>query len=123
MISRQLLQEVIATNIAYIREKVRPVVPRERVAWPGVPGKVVVLHGVRRSGKTFLLYEALRGLPDRSLYLDFEDDRLEGLAVADFALLKTTFLDLYPQRAGSEILFLLDEVQRIRVGEVRAAGR
>jgi hypothetical protein len=32
MISRQLLKEVIATNIAYILEKVRPVVPRERVA-------------------------------------------------------------------------------------------
>jgi hypothetical protein len=32
MISRQLLKEVIATNIAYILEKVRPVVPRERFA-------------------------------------------------------------------------------------------
>ena len=113
MISRQLLKEVIATNIAYILEKVRPVVPRERVAWPTVPGKVVIFHGVRRSGKTFLLYEALKGLPDQGLYLDFEDDRLEGFAVADFALLKTTFLELYPHKAGSEILFLLDEVQRI----------
>jgi len=113
MISRQLLKEVIATNIVYILEKVRPVVPRERVAWPVVPGKVVIFHGVRRSGKTFLLYEALKGLPDQGLYLDFEDDRLDGFAVADFALLKSAFLDLYPQKAGAEILFLLDEVQRI----------
>ena len=113
MISRQLLKEVIATNIVYILEKVRPVVPRERVAWPVVPGKVVIFHGVRRSGKTFLLYEALKGLPDQGLYLDFEDDRLDGFAVADFALLKTAFLELYPQKAGAEILFLLDEVQRI----------
>jgi hypothetical protein len=68
---------------------------------------------VRRSGKTFLLYEALKRLPDQGLYLDFEDDRLDGFAVADFALLKTAFLELYPQKAGAEILFLLDEVQRI----------
>jgi len=113
MISRQLLKEVIATNIAYILEKVRPVVPRESFAWPTVPGKVVIFHGVRRSGKTFLLYEALKRLPDRGLYLDFEDDRLDGFAVADFALLKTAFLELYPHKAGSEILFLLDEVQKV----------
>ena len=113
MISRQLLKEVIATNIAYILEKVRPVVPRERIAWPTVPGKVVIFQGVRRSGKTFLLYEALKRLPDQGLYLDFEDDRLEGFDVVDFALLKTAFLELYPRKAGSEILFLLDEVQRI----------
>jgi len=57
MTSRQLLPEVIAANIAYTLEKVRHVVPRERVAWPTVPGKVVISHGVRRSGKTFLLYD------------------------------------------------------------------
>jgi len=113
MISRQLLEEVIVTNIAYILEKVRPVVPRERVAWPTVPGKVVIFHGVRRSGKTFLLYEALKGLPDQGLYLDFEDDRLDGFAVADFAVLKTVFLERHPHAAGSPLLFLLDEVQRV----------
>jgi uncharacterized protein len=113
MVSRELLKEVIATNIAYILEKVRPVVPRESIAWPHITGKVVVFHGVRRSGKTFLLYEALKGHPEQGLYLDFEDDRLEGFAVADFALLKAAFFDLYPQQAGSELLFLLDEVQKI----------
>lgn len=113
MISREILKEVIATNIAYILEKVRPVVPRERILWPRIPGKVVIFHGVRRSGKTFLLYEALKGRPEQGLYLDFEDDRLEGFAVADFALLKTAFLELYPHKAGSAILLLLDEVQRI----------
>lgn len=113
MISRELLKEVIATNIAYVLEKVRPVVPRERITWPHIPGKVVIFHGVRRSGKTFLLYEALKGLPEQGLYLDFEDDRLEGFTVADFAVLKTAFLELFPHKAGSELLFLLDEVQRI----------
>ncbi len=113
MISREVLKEAIATNIAFILEKVRPVVPREGIAWPRIRGKVVVFHGVRRSGKTFLLYEALKGHPEHALYLDFEDDRLEGFAVADFALLKSAFLDLYPHKAGAELLFLLDEVQRI----------
>jgi hypothetical protein len=113
MVSRQLLKDVIGTNIDYVLEKVRSVVPRERVAWPTIPGKVVIFHGVRRSGKTFLLYEALKALPEQSLYLDFEDDRLDGFAVADFALLKTAFLELYPQKAGAEILFLLDEVQKV----------
>jgi hypothetical protein len=32
MISRQLLKEVVATNLTYIVEKVRPVVGRERIA-------------------------------------------------------------------------------------------
>src|SRR3990172_2554175 len=113
MISRELLKEVIVTNLAYILEKVRPVVPRERITWPRTQGKVVIFHGVRRSGKTFLLYEALKRLPEQSIYLDFEDDRLEGFAVADFALLKNAFFELHPHKTGSELLFLLDEVQRI----------
>jgi hypothetical protein len=113
VVSRQRLAEVITTNTTNVLEKVRPVVPRERIVWPTVPGKVVVFHGVRRSGKTFLLYDALKGLPDRALYLDFEDDRLDGFAVSDFAVLKKVFLELRPQHAGSPVLYLLDEVQKV----------
>ena len=58
--------------------------------------KVVTLIGIRRSGKTFLLYETMRRLKaqgmDRRqmLYLNFEDDRLLPIQQGDTAFPFTT---------------------------------
>jgi predicted AAA+ superfamily ATPase len=43
----------------------------------------VILYGIRRSGKTFILYDIFRKNPVPALYLDFEDDRLAGFTAAD----------------------------------------
>ena len=72
----------------------------------------VILHGIRRSGKTFILYDIFRRNSDAALYLDFEDDRLSGFVAADFLTLQDVFLELRPETSG-RIVYLLDEIQHV----------
>lgn len=75
-----------------------------------------VLVGVRRAGKSFLLYQQMQknlrnGIGwDKMLYLNFEDDRLMGMTLSDLNLI----LEVHTMMTGEEhpILFL-DEIQNI----------
>ena len=74
-----------------------------------------VLVGLRRAGKSYLLYQQVKALMSQGhsreemLYFNFEDDRIEGLRLADLDTLKTAYEELYPHRP----IFLLDEVQNV----------
>lgn len=74
-----------------------------------------VLVGVRRAGKSFLLYRRMQELldqgvtPDEMLYVNFEDERLIGFTSQDFNLLLEVHMELFNKRP---ILFL-DEIQNI----------
>ncbi|HEX5054362.1 MAG TPA: ATP-binding protein [Planctomycetota bacterium] len=78
--------------------------------------KVIGLSGVRRSGKTFLFFDAMRRLVEQGvdrramLYLNFEDDRLHPLAAPDLDLVLRCHRELFPEVEGRLYLFL-DEVQ------------
>lgn len=85
----------------------------QRDTLPSGLNKVVVLYGVRRSGKTFILFNQALRHGEGALYLDFEDDRLHGFTLADFDLLKPAFLELYPHLIGQPLAFFLDEVQNV----------
>lgn len=71
--------------------------------------------GVRRSGKSFLLFQRIVELLksghgwDEILYLDFEDTRLEGFTAEDFNLVLECHAELY----GKRPMLFLDEVQNI----------
>lgn len=72
-----------------------------------------VFVGVRRSGKTFMLYQKIKeriaaGIGwDKMLYINFEDDRLIEFSVADFDLILQCHAELYDARP----MLFLDEVQ------------
>lgn len=68
---------------------------------------ILVITGVRRSGKSVLL-DSLRRKYDGH-YLNFDDDRLLSFTVADFQLLYECFLEMY----GDRRIFYFDEVQNI----------
>jgi len=91
MISKNLIKEIILSNRAFILESVSGIVPRA-AAEVAAPGKTVIMHGIRRSGKTFILYDIFRRNSDAALYLDFEDDRLTGFTAADFQTVQDAFL-------------------------------
>jgi hypothetical protein len=74
------------------------------------------MHGIRRSGKTFILYDIFRRNSDTALYLDFEDDRLTGFTAADFQTVQDAFLELKPETAG-RIVYLFDEIQHVEEWE------
>ena len=115
MISKNLIKEIILSNRAFILESVSGIVPRA-AAEVAAPGKTVIMHGIRRSGKTFILYDIFRRNSDTALYLDFEDDRLTGFTAADFLTVQDAFLELRPETAG-RIVYLFDEIQHVEEWE------
>ena len=74
-----------------------------------------VFIGVRRAGKSFLLYQRMQELLaggmkwEEMLYLNFEDERLDGFTKDDFNLILEVHQELYGKRP---VLFL-DEIQNV----------
>ncbi len=80
--------------------------------------KIVSLIGVRRSGKTYLLYETIQKLredTDREniIYINFEDDRLFPIVLEDLDQLIEAYYELYPAKRDEKVYFFLDEIQNI----------
>jgi len=80
--------------------------------------KIVSLIGVRRSGKTYLLYETIQRVKkttDRKniIYINFEDDRLFPIELEDLDQLIEAYYELYPDKRDERVYFFLDEVQNI----------
>ena len=79
--------------------------------------KIITLIGVRRCGKTSILYDMLNKLSDtiektKLLFLNFEDERLD-LNIDELDLVLQSFSELYPQQNLSECYFFFDEIQNI----------
>lgn len=111
MISKNIIKEIVLSNRTFILETVLEIVPRS-AAEITAPGKTVILYGIRRSGKTFILYDIFRKNSDAALYLDFEDDRLNGFTAADFQTVQDAFLDLKPESVDRSV-YLFDEIQHV----------
>lgn len=74
-----------------------------------------VLVGIRQAGKSYLLYQRARQLLREGtdirdiVYIDFDDERLLGITVADFDLILQTY---YSYRSERPVL-LFDEIQNV----------
>ena len=92
--------------------------PRE-LELPLAPSKVVTLTGIRRAGKTFLLFRTIRrltdsGVPRRSiLYLNLADDRLYPVVLEEMDLILAAHGELYPEALDGPRYMFLDEVQEV----------
>ena len=84
-----------------------------------------VFTGIRRAGKSFLLYQRMQQLlaqgtsADELLYINFEDERLAGMTVQELHLLLEIHLELY----GKKPILFLDEIQNIEGWEKFARRR
>jgi len=97
--------------------------------WPdGVPrkavvreheGKISVVLGMRRVGKTWLCFQKMRELEEdgisrrRMLYVNFEDERLLPFSAEHFQSLLDVYFRLCPEATESAYYLFLDEPQRI----------
>lgn len=113
MISKEKWKEIILSNRFYILHTVEKIVRREEIHIPEKLKRVIILYGVRRSGKTFILYDLFRKFKETSLYIDFEDERLMEFELSDFERLNEAFLELNPSLLSKEKVFLFDEIQNI----------
>lgn len=73
---------------------------------------ITVLTGIRRCGKTHILYKIAQSLPsERVLFLDFEDERLIALnARTDYDIITDSYKILYPD---VEPVLFFDEIQNL----------
>jgi len=97
-----------------------PTLTRRDTWLPAVKGKATAVVGMRRAGKTSLLWQLLAdrvaaGIGrDGLLYFSFEDERLAGMTVQDLDLLVEEFYRLNPAwRDARKASFFLDEIQLV----------
>ena len=72
---------------------------------------ILVISGLRRSGKSTLLKQIHKNFYGNEpvYYFNFEDERLIGFEVEDFNLLYETFIELF----GKSRVFFFDEIQNV----------
>ncbi len=81
--------------------------------------KVIVIAGVRRSGKTYEIFNIIKHLLNTSvpreniLYINFEDERFIGLTANDFDFVMDTFYSLAKIDENHKIYLFLDEIQNV----------
>lgn len=83
-----------------------------------LPGKATAVIGMRRAGKTTFLHQLRRERLERGIgqerlpYINFEDERLAGLAARDLHLLIEEYYRRYPALRGQErVTWCFDELQ------------
>ncbi len=109
-ITRSLLKQVMLDNQKDIEQY--KIFPRnyDLDAFP-----LQVFVGVRRSGKSFLLFQKMKDMLssghtwEEMLYIDFEDNRLEEFTAEDFNLI----LECHQEMYGKRPMLFLDEIQNV----------
>lgn len=109
-IARNVLKQVLLDNQKDVEKYV--VFPRgyDLDSFP-----LQVFVGVRRSGKSFILYQKIHQMLkdghqwDEMLYLDFEDTRLDSFTSDDFNLI----LECHQEMYGKRPMLFLDEIQNV----------
>lgn len=91
-----------------------------RLEIESVSGKATICIGVRRSGKSTLLFQMMEQLlksgvlRENILYINFFDDRLHGLQHKNLNTVLEAYFSLYPEKKNTEKIYcFFDEIQVI----------
>jgi predicted AAA+ superfamily ATPase len=107
MILQSAINQVIETQKANLTQK-DPGLKRDVLATlPDLSAFALIVSGIRRCGKSTLLFQLLKERDPDALYLNFEDPRLYEFGPTDFARLDESI-----KASGSKVLFF-DEIQII----------
>lgn len=85
-----------------------------------------VVMGMRRTGKTYMTYQRMRGLVadgiplERIVHVNFDDERLNGLKVEDLRLIGDIHAEKFPAAAREKCWYFLDELQNVEGWELYA---
>ncbi len=113
------MQTIIDQLIADFHERELPDMTRRQKELPWLPGKVDTVIGMRRSGKTWFLYQVMRqllheGFPAEALlYLNFEDERLMPMTATELQQIPDTFYRRYPHLKDRQCVYFFDEIQNV----------
>jgi uncharacterized protein len=114
MDKKDLLKTIITDSQSRVLPKVWPRI----LSLPLESEKIVTLTGVRRSGKTYHLFDlmtqlAAKGVSGKQiLYINFEDERLH-LVGNEMDLILQAYQELYPDIQLADCYFFFDEIQEV----------
>ncbi|MDD2451116.1 MAG: ATP-binding protein [Sulfurovum sp.] len=116
---KELFQRVI---MDFIEKEIRGIFSREYHI-PLHSKKIVSLIGVRRSGKSSILFDLIQKLRvdtprENILYLNFEDDRFFPLRLEHLDAILEGYFELFPAKRDEKIYLFLDEVQVVEGWEL-----
>jgi len=112
-------KETLKQVFTAFAERGLPKVQPRALTLPLDSPRAVVSVGIRRSGKTCLLFDTMQRLvatgTDRRclVHVNFEDDRLFPVRLTELDLILQAHAELYPDLAGQRRYLFLDEVQNV----------
>jgi len=117
------MKDVIKNIILEFHKDSLPPLFERRLEIPILPPEVrkaMVFVGMRRVGKTYLMYKHMQGLissglnKEKLLYINFEDDRLANFTANDFQTILEVYFEIYPNYTkNNDLHFYFDEIQNI----------
>ncbi|HEB86643.1 MAG TPA: ATP-binding protein, partial [Gammaproteobacteria bacterium] len=105
--------------IADFHERNLPELTQRAVDLPALAGKIDAIIGMRRTGKTWFLFQVMKqyleqGIAKESmLYINFDDERLFPLTAQELGGISEAYYRLYPQNRGQRCYFFFDEIQNV----------
>ncbi len=117
------MREIFKRLIIDSQERVFEGIVKREYDIPLDSDKIVSLIGIRRCGKTTIMFELINTLrkdiaKERIFYINFEDDRLFPVTVKDLDDLIEGYYELYPHNRDKKVYIFLDEVQNIKDWEL-----
>ena len=110
-----LLEQLIAD----FHERPLPQLTLREVPLPSLPGKIDAIIGMRRTGKTWFLFQNMQryldqGVPrEAMLYLNFDDERLLPMGVEELGRISEVYYRMFPDHRERTCYFFFDEIQNI----------
>src|SRR5208283_767784 len=116
---RNMKKEIFKQLLVEWSEKKLPEIINRELKLDVTGKKIVVVTGVRRAGKTYLLFSAIRDLIDNKhinkesiIYINFEDERLGDMSASELGDLIKAYYELYGDNKDKVWLFV-DEIQNV----------
>lgn len=107
---KELLKKIIFEQQEYCKNITQGTVPRELEEEWLTTTEILIITGVRRSGKSVFLQQMRNKLQEQDFFFNFEDERLINFTVADFQTLQECFFELF----GEQHTYYFDEIQNIK---------
>jgi predicted AAA+ superfamily ATPase len=113
------VDSLIEQLIVDYHERALPQLSRRNINLPCIKGKIDTVIGMRRTGKTFLLFQMMQDYLQKGiakevmLYINFDDERLLPLSVSELGKISDSYFRLYPEMRETTCYFFFDEIQNI----------
>ena len=111
-----LRKEILKRKILDFQKALPVKVRKRNLRLPIDTEKIVTITGVRRSGKTYLMYQTINqivnsGIDKKNiLFLSFDDERI-SFNTDEFDLILQSYRELFPEKEMKDVYIFFDEVQ------------